>query len=78
MRHYHRDANRAEAEINSATHLAIAHQQHQDSHVPTIIDYTLRFASEAEMIQLTPTERTAIESQDRIGWNHFIRGRTTK
>jgi len=78
MRHYRRDANRAEAEINSATHLAIAYQQHQDIHVPIIIDYTPRFASKADMIQLTPTERIAIESQDRIGWNHFIRGRTTK
>ena len=78
MRQYHRDINRVDEDMTSATHLAIATQQPTDSHVPNIIDYTPRFASETEMIQLTATKRITIKAQDRIEWNQFIWGRTAK
>ena len=46
--------------------------------IPQSIVITNKAARKPTMIQLTPIERTAIEAQDAIGWDHFIRERTAK
>ena len=77
MRYNNSNIDRENANTNRETHLAVTSQHPNDNHATIPLDNSLRTAREAETIPLIPDKRTAIEVQDRIGWDHFIRGRAT-
>ena len=67
MRYNNSSIDRENANTNRETHLTVAYQQPNDNHAATPLDNSPRIIREAETIQLTLDERTALEAQDRIG-----------
>ena len=77
MRYNNSDIDREIANTNSETHLVVVSQQPNNNHAATTHDQSPRITRVTETIPLTLDERTEIEAQDRIGWTHFIWGRTS-
>ena len=63
---------------NRGTHQETTTTQPTDGNIPQSIVIIKAAESRLTKIPLTPIERTAIEAQDAIGWDHFTRGRTSK
>ena len=66
--------NRTDADMVRGTQQVTIESQSVDGRVPTSVIQPS--AKPATTIHLTPIEKKAIEAQDNIGWEHFIRGRT--
>ena len=76
MRRRNNMINRTEVNMVRGTHQVIIDSQSVDDHVPTTIDVIQSSTRISTTIHLTPIEKKATEAQDKIGWDHFIRGRT--
>ena len=76
MRRRNNMINRTEVNMVRGTHQVIIDSQSVDDHVPTTIDVIQSSTRISTTIHLTPIENKATEAQDKIGWDHFIRGRT--
>ena len=68
--------NQTEANMSRGTHQMTTDSQLVDGHVPTTIDVIQLSDRILTTIHLTPIEKKATEAQDKIGWDHFIQGRT--
>ena len=76
MRRRNNMRNRADANMIRGTHPVVTDSQSVDIHVPTSIDVIQLSDRISTTIHLTPIEKTFIEAQNNIGWEHFIRSRT--
>ena len=63
---------------NRGTHQETTTTQPTNGNIPQSIVIINVAESRPTKIPLTPIERTAIEAQDVFGWDHFIRGCTSK
>ena len=76
MRRRNNMINRMEANMGRGTHQVTTDSQSVEGHIPTTIDVIQPSARISTTIHLIPIKTKAIETQDKIGWDHFIRGRT--
>ena len=76
MRRRDNTINRADANMIRDTHPVVIDPKSTDGQVPTSINLTQPSDKTSTTINLTPIEKKVIEAQDKIGLNHFIRGRT--
>ena len=70
--------NRERRHLNRDTHLAVDSQAPNNRYNPTRIPIPNRTSREEGTIPLKMAERLEITAQDRIDWDHFIRGRVAK
>ena len=76
-RHIHKIKSKATLR-NRGTHQETTTTQPTNGNIPQSIVIINAAESRPTKIPLTPIERTVIEAQDAIGWDHFIRGCTSK
>ena len=78
MRRQINKRQRNEDQGNRGTHQATTATQPIGGNIPQSIIIINKASRKPTTIPLTPIEMTAIEAQDAIGWDHFIRGLTAK
>ena len=69
--------NRSDDKRNRGTHHATHSTYPTNGNIPTSIKINQPHERKMSPIPLKLFEKTAIKAQDVIGWDHFIRGRTT-
>ena len=77
MRRQVKKRNRTDDSRIRGTHQATHSIYPTNGNIPTSINSTRPHERKMRPIPLILLEKTAIKAQDAIGWDHFIRGRTS-